>query len=86
MGKLTDTQRAWLRAFEHGSPEEMAWLDADHCDVTGPPETWVYLFAKWETGKTAVIHADDRDGLETYFEPGTWSLTKAGRAALQEPR
>lgn len=82
MGRLSDNQRAWMRAFEHEAPEEMAWLDADRCDVHGPPETWVYLFARWTSGRTAVIHTDERAGLEDYFDPGTWSLTPAGRQAL----
>lgn len=81
--KLTKAQLSWLRAFEHESPEEMAWLDAEHRDVNGPPETWVYLSARWGNGATAVIHTDDRDGLEGMFDPGRWALTEAGRAALQ---
>lgn len=81
--KLTKAQTTWLRAFAHESPEEMAWLDAEHRDVSGPPETWVWLSARWADGSTAVIHTDERAALADFFDPATWSLTPAGRQALE---
>lgn len=80
--KLSEAQMTWLRAFEAGPPEEMAWLDANHCDVHGPPETWIWLTAWWPDGRSVSIHTDDREGLAPFFDGGSWTLTEAGRTAL----
>lgn len=82
MVELTKAQREWLMAFQDGPPVEMAWLDEQHLDAAGPPNTWVWLMATWEGGQTAVIHTDQRPGLEPYFDPGKWSLTTAARQAI----
>lgn len=80
--KLTKAQREWLAAHERGGPVSMEWLDAEHASVGGPPDTWVYLMATWDDGRTAAIHADERPALADYFDPGKWELTPAGREAL----
>lgn len=81
---LTKTQLAWLRAFELESPAEMGWLDEAKQPVMGPPETWVWLEARWARGARAIIHESEREGLRPYYNASVWGLTEAGYRLVEE--
>lgn len=86
--KLTKGQVRWLR-FHDGSAEvyRHEWLDAQRRTLGRFSTERVYLGA-WRRVNGRVqrtaLHADEREGLAGLYDPATWSITLAGRQALQE--